>query len=145
MIQRLRMINKNQRGFTLIELLVVIAITAVISGGISTGIVQVINGNTRSSNHMTAVGQVQVAGYWVSHDSQMAQSSSVNASAANGFPLTLSWVDWESGSDCEIVYSLHDTPGSSLKRLLRLYSSVKGMATGMPPACHTASKYPRFR
>ena len=36
--------------------------------------------------------------------------------------IDLSWVDWESGSDCEVVYSLHDTPGSSLKRLLRLYT-----------------------
>jgi len=105
-LKRSGLININQRGFTLIELLVVIAITAVISGGISTSIIQIINGNTRSSNDMTAVRQVHESGYWVSYDSQMAQSLSVNASAANGFPLTLTWTDWE-GIDYVSIYNIN--------------------------------------
>ena len=120
MLKRLGLINKNQRGFTLLEVMVVVIITAIVSGGIGTAVLQVINGNTRSSNHMAAVRQVQEAGYWVSHDSQMAQSSD-NGSVVNGFPLTLTWRDFEGGR-YDAIYSLLDTPGSSLKMLQRSYS-----------------------
>ncbi|MBA7536690.1 hypothetical protein ES705_28954 [subsurface metagenome] len=89
---RLGLINKNQLGFTLIEIMLVIAITGIITGGFTMTIFQVIDGNIRTSNHMTAVRQVQSAGYWVSHDAQMAQK--VDATGASGF-LTLTWVGWE--------------------------------------------------
>ncbi len=104
--QGVRLIHKNQRGFTLVELIIAIAITGIITGGITMTIFQIFSGNTRTSNHMTAVRQVQNAGYWVSHDAQMAQS--VVITGVSGFPLTLTWVDWESGDVYQVVYTLED-------------------------------------
>ena len=100
--QGVRLIHKNQRGFTLIELLVAIAITGLITGGITMTIFQVFSGNTRTSNHMTAVRQVQNAGYWVSHDAQMAQS--VVITGLSGLPLTLTWTEWD-GMVNEVTYN----------------------------------------
>ncbi len=69
---------------------------------------------------MTAVTQVQSAGYWVSHDAQMAQS--VNTPAPDGFPFTLSWVGWSGNTTYEVVYSSENMTSSSLKNLQRSYS-----------------------
>lgn len=121
-LKKLRSINKNQIGFTLTELVIVLAISGVITSGVTAAVYQIISGNARSSNHMTAVRQVQDAGYWVSHDSQMAQSSSVNATATTGFPLTLTWTEWGNNNNCKVVYYLQNMAGSSLKRLQRSYS-----------------------
>jgi len=104
MFHRFGSINKNQKGFTMVELLIAVAITAVIVGSVTTVIFQVFTGNTRTSNHMTAVRQVQNAGYWVSHDVQMANS--VNATGAAGFPLLLTWVKWEDGTSDNVTYAL---------------------------------------
>ena len=93
MFHRLGLINKDQRGFTLIEVIVAVAITGLITGGITMTIFQVFAGNARTSNHMTAVRQVQNAGYWISHDAQMAQS--VIPGDGGEAVLTLAWVGWE--------------------------------------------------
>jgi prepilin-type N-terminal cleavage/methylation domain-containing protein len=93
-------------GFTLIELVLAIAIAGIITGGITMTIFQVINGNIRTSNHMTAVRQVQNAGYWVSLDAQMAKE--VGLGATSGFPLTLNWIDWD-GMVHRVTYTLDGT------------------------------------
>jgi len=94
---RLGLINKNQRGFTLVELVIALAITGIITGGITMTIFQIFSGNTRTSNHMTAVRQVQNAGYWISHDAQMAQSvdTTDDTLTPETEVLTLAWVGWE--------------------------------------------------
>lgn len=117
----LRLFHKNQMGFTLTELMLAIAITGVITGGVTTTIFQVFNMNTRTSNHMTAVRQVQNAGYWVSHDALMAQR--VVITGVSGFPLYLTWTDWESGDVHQVTYTLADN------KLQRSYS-VNGVPSG---------------
>jgi prepilin-type N-terminal cleavage/methylation domain-containing protein len=101
--QGVRLFHKNQLGFTLTELILAIAIAGIITGGITMTIFQVFSGSARTSNHMTAVRQVQNAGYWVSLDTQMAKI--VDAPGATGFPLTLTWTDW-ANDDHQVVYSL---------------------------------------
>ena len=99
------LINKDQRGFTLIELIVAIAITGLITGGITTAIFQVFSVNALSNNHMLALRQVQNAGYWISHDAQMAQNITLGDNPDTPPPadppnppeteiLTLVWVGW---------------------------------------------------
>lgn len=98
---------KNQRGFTLIEIILAIAITGIIVGGITMTIFQVFSVNTRSSNHMVAVREVQNAGYWISRDAQMAQEE---PDISDDEFLTLTWTDWDSGDEHQhqVVYSLED-------------------------------------
>jgi len=104
---RLGLINKGQKGFTLIEVLVALAVTGLITGSITMVISQVLTGNVRTSNHMTAVRQVQNAGYWISRDAQMAQT--VDTGEFSGFPLTLTWTEYGvDGDEHQVVYTLAD-------------------------------------
>ncbi len=111
MFHRLGLINKNQLGFTLIELALAIAISGVITGGITMTIFSVVNGNIRTSNHMTVVRQVQNAGYWVSHDALMAQAEPVIMTNGSGqlVSITLTWAEWGSGGAHQVTYTLEGT------------------------------------
>ena len=116
---KLRVINKNQLGFTLVELMLAMAISGVIIGGISTTIYQVVIGNLRTGNHMTAVRQVQEAGYWVSHDAHMTQNVeladvSVDDPDGTRFPFTLTWTEWDTNNVHQVVYSI---VGDELQRI----------------------------
>jgi prepilin-type N-terminal cleavage/methylation domain-containing protein len=114
MFHRPKSINKNQKGFTLLEMLLALLIGAIITGGITATIFQVVFGSARTNNHMTAVRQVESAGYWVSHDVQMAQTV-VLARDADGFPLSLSWID-SLGPPKVVTYTTYTIEGSDLKR-----------------------------
>ncbi len=118
MLNRLGLINRNQRGITVIELIIAMALSVIIAGAITATILQVINGSNLTNNHMTAVRQVQNAGYWVSHDAQMAQS--VNTTDPDGFPLTLTWAAWDT-IEHEVIYSSENTT-DGLTSLQRSYS-----------------------
>jgi prepilin-type N-terminal cleavage/methylation domain-containing protein len=102
---RLRSIRRGQWGFTLIELLVAITIAGVITGGITAAVMQVLTINTRASNHMIAVRQVQQAGKEVSKDTLQAQN--VTWSGNPGFNLTLTWKDIENAENV-VVYTIDD-------------------------------------
>jgi len=105
---KLRLINKNQLGFTLFELLIALAISGVITGAITSSIIQVITGNLRTSNHMTAVRQVQDAGYWVSYDAHMAQEEPAIVNNGDGEleSITLTWTKWDTGEVHQVAYTL---------------------------------------
>lgn len=139
MFRRLGLINKNQRGLTLLELVLAFTISAVITGALTITLHQLITSNLRSGNHMTAIKQVQDAGYWISHDAFMSQSVTTGDDpAGTGFPLTLTWSYWgdygseeeEPVEEHEAVYTLEDISGSSLKNLLRTHTvTVDGTET----------------
>ena len=126
-LHRLGLINKDQRGLALIDLIVAIAITSAITGGIAMAIFQVFNINTQSSNHMLAVRQVQTAGYWISHDTQMAQITDpdpVDDGTTLGTEvLTLTWVGWPrlDLEDNQLIdsYEVHYTYDDNSLRLWR--------------------------
>jgi type II secretory pathway component PulJ len=110
---------------TLVELIMAMAVTAIILGGITATLWQVFSLNSRSVNHMTAVRQVQSAGYWVSHDALMAQSIEIGDDPlGKGFPLILTWTDWD-GDKHEVTYTLENMIGGpkQLKRQHLTYDS----------------------
>lgn len=119
---RLGLINKNQRGFTLIEMIIVLAIAGIVIGATTMTIFQVISGSASTSNHMTAVREVQEAGYRVSHDVQMAREEPIIGDDPATEFLTLTWKDRD-GYDHQVVYSLVDMPDNGLKNLQRSHSN----------------------
>ena len=120
---KLKKLNRSQKGFTLLELLIAIPIIAIVVAAASGALVQVIQ-STQTSAHMTAVRQVQTAGYWVSKDSLQAQNVITGAS------LTLNWKDWND-YNYQVVYSLQDMSGG-LKWLQRMEEvNGTGVATTM--------------
>jgi prepilin-type N-terminal cleavage/methylation domain-containing protein len=124
---RLRLINKDQKGFTLTELILAICIGAIITAVATLVIFQVIIGSARSINHMTAVRQVQSAGFWVSHDAQMAsQEPDIEENGGNLESITLNWTDGD-GTDNQVVYSLLDD--NQLQRSHLLDSGTPTVAT----------------
>lgn len=96
----------------MIELLVALAITGLISGGLTMTIFQLFSGNAQSSNQMNVIRQVQNAGYWISRDVQMAQSTAITG--LTGFPIALTWTDYEAPNAAhQVVYTL---VGDQIKR-----------------------------
>ena len=108
----------GEMGFTCIELVVAMTIMVLVGGAAGIATFQVLKGTEHNSNHMTAVRQVQNAGYWISHDAQMAQSVTADELTSPDF-LILSWTDGDSGDECQVVYTLEDMPEAGLKALMR--------------------------
>jgi len=114
MLHRLRLINKNQMGLTLLELLIALALATVVTSTTAMVVFQVFDGEARSSNHINAISRVQNAGCQVSTDAGMAQMWAVTPPPdPDGFPLTLSWTEWESNEVHQVVYSI---VGNELQR-----------------------------
>ena len=84
----------GEKGYTFIELVVAIAIIALVSGAAAIATFQVFKGTERNNNYMTAVRQVHNAGYWISRDTQMAQSVTADNLTAPDF-LLLTWTEWD--------------------------------------------------
>jgi len=123
---KLKSLVREQRGFTLIELLIAVAITGLVTGSIATTIYQVVTGNAQSSNHITAVRQVQNAGYWITRDGQQAQELSViDDPATLGVTewLTLVWDDWTEGELNEVIYTID---GNDLLRHIVIVNVATG-------------------
>ena len=108
---RFSFLHKNQRGLTLVELLIAILLAGIVTAGITITIGHMFAWTTRTNNHMTAVRQVQSAGYWVSRDVLQSQPSKI-VSAANGEFLRLGWVDSDN-LDIVVLYVIED---AKLKR-----------------------------
>jgi len=117
---RLGVIQRDQRGVTLVELLIAILLAGVVTSGITMTIFQVFNMNSRTSNHMIAIRQVQHAGKQVSQDLLQAQhiDTEDNPATLEFELLALNWTDWDDAQH-GIVYTLEDMPSGGFKILWR--------------------------
>jgi len=107
MLQKLRVIKRNQKGFSLVEILIAIALTAIIGSAVAVTVNQFVNINSRSTNHQIAVSQVQHAVNSISRDAQQAQQvSPASFNLVSGGTLTITWVDWNTNIETEVVYKV---------------------------------------
>jgi len=113
--------KQAEKGFSYVELVIALAIISLIGGAASMATFQVFKGTERNNDHMTAVRQVQNAGYWISRDTQMAQSVAVDNLTLPDF-LVLSWTEATSGNEYQITYTLENMPDSELQKLQRSQS-----------------------
>lgn len=116
----------GEKGYTLIELLVAITIMALASVAAGAGIFQIFRNIERNNDHMTAVLQVENAGYRISRDAQMAENVTTGLTLPEF--LALGWTEQNSGDEYQVVYTLETVPGSELKKLHR-NQSINGGAT----------------
>jgi prepilin-type N-terminal cleavage/methylation domain-containing protein len=122
--------HKDQKGFTMLELLIALALTGLITTGITMIISQTLTGSARSSNHMSAVRQVQEAGYWVSYYAYAAQDLTITG--VSGFPLTLRWVDFDENKRHEVQFIL-DSDSSGLRGEYYVDGDLNPAKTGKIP------------
>jgi Tfp pilus assembly protein PilX len=91
-------------------MVMVIAILGLLTVAVNQAIVQVVRVSSRGSDSMTAMKQIENALHWMSIDVQQAQS--IEPELGTGFPLSLSWTEWD-GTRHAAVYTI---VGGELKR-----------------------------
>ena len=119
--------KQGEKGFSTIELLIALFIIGLIGFAATTTIFQVITCTERSNNHMTAVRQVQNAGYWISRDSQMAESVATDNLSAPDF-IFLTWTerDYDGGDSTyhSVTYFFEGLSGGIGKLKRNHWSSI---------------------
>jgi prepilin-type N-terminal cleavage/methylation domain-containing protein len=118
----------SEKGFTLIEMMIALTITVLVVVSSSIAGYQILGKTERNSNRMTAVLQVQNAGYWINRDTLMAQRV-VTGNLSSQAWLQLNWTEADSGDEWQIVYSLENMDDTELKALIRR-QSVNGVNNG---------------
>jgi len=90
--------RKGEKGYTLLELIVATTIIVTITGAASIAIFQVSKGTEVNNIHLTAVRQVQNAGYWICRDARMAQSIETDNLTPPNF-LVCNWREWDEDNE----------------------------------------------
>ena len=94
----------------MLEVIATLAITILIGAGVAMATVQVVDQGSRNGDYTTASRQTLNAIHWIGKDAQMAQTVVPNGSS--GFPLNLSWVDWDNATHL-VIYA---EEGDKLRR-----------------------------
>ena len=122
----MKKLKKGERGFTLVELVIVVALAGLVGAAITATAFQVFTFSTRLSNQMTAVRQVQQAGFWVSPDVMMYDTSepgNIDYSGQGGKFLVLRWTAHD-GKEHEVTYTI-----TADDRLQRTHNITEGGQT----------------
>jgi prepilin-type N-terminal cleavage/methylation domain-containing protein len=103
----MRKLKRGQRGFSLVELVIVVALAGLVGVAITATAFQVFTFTTRISNQMTAIRQVQQAGFWVSPDVMMADPGKITYNASSEKFLVLGWTAYDD-AEYEVDYILQN-------------------------------------
>jgi type II secretory pathway component PulJ len=103
-------IPRRHTAFTLVEILIGLVVVAMLVGLVASAINQTTSVSAASGARTAAIKEVDVSIDSLRRDIQMAQQ--ISATGASGFPLTLSWKEWDNSSYA-VTYFLD---GSQLKR-----------------------------
>jgi len=90
--------RNGEKGYTLIELIIAITIMVLVSGAASIAIFQILKGTETNNTHMSAVRQVQNAGYWICRDARMAQSVNTDNLTPPNF-IAFNWTEWDAQNE----------------------------------------------
>ncbi len=118
----------REKGFTLTELLVSLSIATMVGASALLVIFQVSHGTERNNDRMTAVRQVENAGYWIGRDTQKARSVSADNVTLPDF-LVLNWTEWDTDGD-PVYYSakyFFEDVNDNIGKLKRSYWSSTGI------------------
>ena len=110
--------KNGEKGFTFIELIITAGVTVLVAGAASIASMQIFKQSELHSNHMTAVGQAQNAGLWITRDTQMAENITAENLTQPDF-LLVNWEEEGSGDLYQIIYTLEDMPAGGMKKLER--------------------------
>ena len=120
--------REDEHGFSTIEIIVASLIISLIALGAMMTTFQVIRVTAQSDSHMTALQQVQNAGFWISRDAQMADNVTTDNLSGTNF-LVLSWTevdDSDNTTDHSVTYFFDELSGG-IGRLKRNHSSSAGL------------------
>ena len=120
--------RKDELGLSTIELIVTLLIVSMIALGAMMTTFQVIRVTAQSDSHMTALQQVQNAGFWISRDAQMADNVTTDNLSGTNF-LVLSWTevdDSDNTTEHSATYFFEDLTGG-IGILKRNHSSSAGL------------------
>jgi len=119
--------RQSEKGFSTIELIVSLSIIALIGLAATMTVFQTINVTERSNNQMTAIRQVQNAGYWISRDVQRAENITTdNLSSANFIFLTWTERDYENDDIYHSVTYFFEELADEIGKLKRNHWSSAG-------------------
>ena len=97
--------RQSEKGFTIIEMIVAIAIMALIGLAATMTTFQSIKVTERNNDHLTAVRQVQNAGYWIGRDAQMSENITTDNLSGTDF-LVLAWTEWDDSGNVTASHSV---------------------------------------
>lgn len=131
---------KSQRGFTLLETMISLCITGFVALSVVTTIYQLQGISDLHFAHITAVTQVENAIHYMNRDVQSAQI--ITPQGTQGFPLSLTWVSWDTNDTNKVTYSLvNDTPPLTTYQLVRKFQLNQNPSTSTTIARYIVS-YP---
>ena len=108
---------RGQAGFTMVELMVAIAISMFIVIGSLVFLRYMVTMADENRDKTMATLEVQYVGFWISED--VVQAQTIELGASHGFPLTLTWEEWDGSRSETITYNVEDMADEALWQLMR--------------------------
>lgn len=109
--------RRGQAGFTMVELMVAIAISVLIVVGSLVFLRYMITVAADNRDKTMATLEVQYVGFWISED--VVQAQIIEVGGSHGFPLRLTWDEWDGSRSETITYYVESMEGEDLWRLMR--------------------------